>query len=182
VDSKRSGSRARKLPRCGAADVLPSSSPENTMSILGTLFSKILGHKAAAPTPSAGPTMNKTGAASSATPAPAPPAAPAGAGGRPAPSAPAAQAIPRLDDVDLQQLLDEAVKKSGQKLDWRHSIVDLMKSVGMESSLAERKELAKELGYTGDTSDSAKMNVWLHAEVLKRIAANGGKVPESMKD
>ena len=69
-----------------------------------------------------------------------------------------------------------------QKLNWRTSIVDLMKLVGMESSLQERKELADELGYTGDKSDTAKMNMWLHKEVLRRMAQNGGKVPANLLD
>ena len=69
---------------------------------------------------------------------------------------------------------------STQKLNWRTSIVDLMKLVGMESSLAERRELAGELGYTGDPTDSATMNVWLHRQVMKKLAENGGKVPASL--
>ena len=70
--------------------------------------------------------------------------------------------------------------KNSEKLDWKKSIVDLMKLVGMDSSLSERKELAKELGYTGDMNDSAKMNVWLHKQVLHKLAENGGKVPQNL--
>lgn len=84
--------------------------------------------------------------------------------------------------VDVAAMLDNAVKAKGQKLDWRHSIVDLMKALGMESSLAERKELAHELNYTGDTSDSAKMNMWLHKALLKKLSENGGKVPAELLD
>jgi hypothetical protein len=69
---------------------------------------------------------------------------------------------------------------NGQKLDWRHSIVDLMKLVGMDSSLAARKELAADLKYSGDTNDSAAMNIWLHKEVMGKLAANGGKVPPEL--
>lgn len=72
--------------------------------------------------------------------------------------------------------------KNSEHLDWKKSIVDLMKLVGMDSSLSSRKELATELGYTGDESDSATMNVWLHKEVLKKLAANGGKVPQNLLD
>ena len=72
--------------------------------------------------------------------------------------------------------------KNSEKLDWKKSIVDLMKLVGMDSSLAERKELATELGYTGDKNDSAKMNVWLHKQVLRKLAENGGKVPQNLLD
>ena len=72
--------------------------------------------------------------------------------------------------------------KQTQKLNWRTSIVDLMKLVGLESSLENRKELAKELGYKGDTADSAAMNIWLHKQVMNQLAAHGGKVPDSLKD
>ena len=70
--------------------------------------------------------------------------------------------------------------KNPEKLDWRKSIVDLMKLVDMDSSLASRKELAKDLNYSGDTSDSAKMNIWLHKEVIRKISENGGKVPQDL--
>ncbi len=73
-------------------------------------------------------------------------------------------------------------RKSGHKSNWRTSIVDLMSLLGMENSLAERRELAKELGYTGDMSDTATMNIWLHKQVMKQMAANGGKVPAHMLD
>ncbi len=72
--------------------------------------------------------------------------------------------------------------KTGRKSNWRVSIVDLMSLLGMENSLAERKALAKELGYTGDMNDSASMNIWLHKQVMKQMAANGGKVPAHMLD
>ncbi|MBB4231498.1 DUF3597 domain-containing protein [Rhizobium mongolense] len=84
--------------------------------------------------------------------------------------------------VDIVPILDAAVKKSGQKLDWRHSIVDLMKAVGMDASLSERKELAAELGYSGDTGDSAKMNMFLHKALMKKLSENGGKVPADLMD
>ena len=84
--------------------------------------------------------------------------------------------------VDVEAILNGMAAKNSEKLDWKHSIVDLMKLLGMDSSLAERKELAKELKYTGDTNDSAKMNMWLHKEVMKQLAANGGKVPASLLD
>ena len=71
--------------------------------------------------------------------------------------------------------------QAGQTLDWSHSIVDLMKLLGLDSSLAARKDLAGELHYTGDTNDSASMNVWLHSAVMKKLAENGGKVPDDLK-
>ncbi|MFC3073228.1 DUF3597 domain-containing protein [Shinella pollutisoli] len=84
--------------------------------------------------------------------------------------------------VDVAAILDAAVKASGQKLDWKHSIVDLMKALKLDSSLGARKELAAELGYTGDTSDSATMNVWLHKQVIRKLSENGGKVPADLLD
>ncbi len=86
------------------------------------------------------------------------------------------------EQVDIEAVLEGMATSATQKLDWRHSIVDLMKLVGMDSSLAERKELAKELGYTGSTDDSAVMNVWLHKEVMRKMGENGGKVPAGMLD
>ena len=82
--------------------------------------------------------------------------------------------------MDVAAILDNLAAKNSEKLDWKHSIVDLMKLVGMDSSLAARKELAQDLHYTGDTSDSATMNMWLHKEVMKKLAENGGKVPQNL--
>jgi hypothetical protein len=79
-------------------------------------------------------------------------------------------------------VLDDLAADNPQKLDWRHSIVDLMKLVGMESSLSERKELADELGFTGDKGDSATMNIWLHKQVIKKLSENGGKAPAELMD
>ncbi|KXG87502.1 DUF3597 domain-containing protein [Agrobacterium bohemicum] len=84
--------------------------------------------------------------------------------------------------VDVASQLDAAVKSSGQKLDWKHSIVDLMKALGMDATLAERKELAHELGYTGQADGSAAMNTWLHKALLKKLSENGGKVPAELLD
>ena len=84
--------------------------------------------------------------------------------------------------VDIEPILNEAVRKSGQKLDWRHSIVDLMKALGMNASLEERKELAQELGYAGDAHDSATMNIFLHKALMKKLSENGGKVPPDLLD
>ena len=95
---------------------------------------------------------------------------------------PAAQPASSDTAVDVEALLNDKVKASGQKLNWRTSIVDLMKALGMEASLSERKELADELGYTGDKGDSAAMNIWLHKALLKKLAENGGKVPADLLD
>ena len=85
-----------------------------------------------------------------------------------------------MAQVDIARVLDDMAAKNPEKLDWKHSIVDLMKLVGMDSSLAERRELAKDLQYTGDTNDTATMNMWLHKEVMRKLAANGGKVPQEL--
>jgi hypothetical protein len=82
--------------------------------------------------------------------------------------------------VDIAAVMEGLAAKNAEKLDWKRSIVDLMKLVGMDSSLSARKELATELHYTGDMNDSASMNVWLHKEVLKKLAENGGKVPPEL--
>ena len=83
--------------------------------------------------------------------------------------------------VDVVPILEKAASEKKEKLNWRTSIVDLMKVLDLDSSLGARKELAKELGYTGDSNDSAKMNIWLHKQVMIKLAANGGKVPEELK-
>ena len=83
--------------------------------------------------------------------------------------------------VDVAPILDKAVAAKGEKLEWRTSIVDLMKALDIDSSFTARKELAKELGYTGDSNDSASMNIWLHKQVMTKLAANGGKLPPEIK-
>jgi hypothetical protein len=128
------------------------------MGVLGNLMNAIFGSSAKAETPA------------SPSAAPSASGAPSAAGG-----ASAAQT------VDVAAILDDAVAKKKEKLAWRTSIVDLMKSLDLDSSLAARKELAKDLHYTGDTNDSAKMNVWLHKQVMIKLAANGGKVPDDLK-
>ena len=128
------------------------------MGIFSNILGKIFGHKPkAAPAPKAQPT--------------------------PQPQTPQEQAHAQAPaPVDIEAVLEDMAANNPQKLNWRTSIVDLMKLVGMESSLQERKELADELGYTGDKSDSAAMNIWLHKAVLKKLAENGGKVPASLMD
>ena len=86
-----------------------------------------------------------------------------------------------INNVDVAGILDGLAAKASQKLDWQHSIVDTLKLLGLDSSLDSRKALAHELGYTGDTGDSAAMNIWLHKQVMTKLAANGGKVPDSLR-
>jgi len=116
-------------------------------------------------------------------------AAPATAAPRPA--TPAAQAQPApvqpttadvQERVDIEAILDQEAREAGQPLNWRQSIVDLMKLCGIDSSLQNRKELAQELGYTGDMNDSATMNIWLHKAVMRELEKSGGQVPANLKD
>ena len=95
-------------------------------------------------------------------------------------AAPATAAAATPPPVDINAVLEGLAAKNPEKLDWKHSIVDLMKLVGMDSSLSARKELAQELHYTGDMNDSAAMNMWLSKEVTKKLQENGGKVPANM--
>ncbi|CUX41159.1 conserved hypothetical protein [Agrobacterium fabrum str. J-07] len=139
------------------------------MSFFNKIKDAIFGKAEAAPQTSA-PAGTPTTTASPA--APTQPASPAPTAAAPAPTG----------TVDVASILDAAVKKNGQKLDWKHSIVDLLKALDLDSSLTARKELASELGYTGDTSDSATMNIWLHKAVIKKLSENGGKVPADLLD
>ncbi|MFC4278519.1 DUF3597 domain-containing protein [Achromobacter aloeverae] len=106
--------------------------------------------------------------------------APAASGGASAPAA--APAGASLPPVDVEAILAAKQASSGQTLNWKTSIVDLMKLLGLDSSLAARKTLAGELGYTGNTDDSAAMNIWLHKAVMTKLAENGGKVPDDLKN
>jgi hypothetical protein len=104
-----------------------------------------------------------------------------------APSAPSTSAMPgaggaaAMPAVDVMAVLSEMAKTAGAKLNWKESIVDLLKLLKLDSSLGARKELAKELHYSGDTNDTATMNVWLQKQVMTKLAENGGKVPDDLK-
>ena len=134
------------------------------MSIFGDMMSKIFHHPKA---------QSAAAAPQAAQPQPVPVAAAA-----PAPAA-APQAPP--PQVDVAAVLDAMAQDNPEKLDWRKSIVDLMKLLSLDSSLTARKALAGELNYTGDTSDSASMNIWLHKQVMTKLAENGGIVPDSLR-
>jgi hypothetical protein len=132
------------------------------MSIFGNIMSAIFSHGAgkASPVstggapPSATTSTSSTGLATSATP---------------------------QTQVDVEAVLSKLASQSKEKLDWRRSIVDLMKLLNLDSSLTARKELAKELHYSGNMGDSAAMNIWLHKQVMIKLAENGGKVPDSLR-
>jgi Domain of unknown function (DUF3597) len=109
-------------------------------------------------------------------------AAPAGSAPQAPPASTGATAKPAAQTtVDVAAVLDGLAKQKKQKLKWRTSIVDLMKLLDLDSSAAARKRLAEELHYQGDMKHSAKMNVWLHKQVMIKLAENGGKVPEDLK-
>ena len=131
------------------------------MALFSNLLSRIWGHA-----DTAAPTAASTVEVPAATPTSDAPAAP------PAPAPP----------VDVAAVLNGLAATHAERLDWQHSIVDLLKLVGIDSSLAARKELATDLGYTGELDGSAAMNLWLHKEVMKKLAENGGKVPQELLD
>jgi hypothetical protein len=132
------------------------------MGILGRIFDRIRNHDQATTTASAPQAAPQASSPAPVQPAPqvtqAPPAAQS-----------AAVAAPAIERVDMEKVLDDMAAKNPQKLNWRNSIVDLMKLVGMDSTLAERKELAEEMGYTGDKNDTAAMNMWLHKKLMERL-------------
>ena len=137
------------------------------MSIIGSIMSKIFGsHEAAAI--AEGP-ESASGSAASAE-------AGIGYAGTPATPAPGGG-----QSVDVEAALTDLSSKNSQQLNWRTSIVDLMKLLNLDSSLSARKELARELLYSGDTNDSALMNIWLHKQVMQKLAENGGMVPDDLK-
>ena len=130
------------------------------MSIFGSIMSSIFG-----------------GPASAAPAPPAPPQSPAGPSAAPTPRPGGSAAA----QVDVAAVMDELADNSDEDLDWRHSIVDLMKLLKLDSSLTARKKLAEELHFEGNTKNSAAMNIWLHKQVMIKLAENGGKVPSELK-
>lgn len=161
------------------------------MSILQNILGRIFGRDdaaAAAPAPQASaPGTPGTPAPAPATPAGAPqPSVNTGAAAQPATASAGTAPPPTLQTVaqpvDVEAVLTALAAKNPQTLNWRTSIVDLLKLLDMDNSLAERKALAKELSYPGDLNDSAAMNIWLHKAVMARVAENGGKVPDDLKD
>jgi 3-oxoacyl-ACP reductase-like protein len=134
------------------------------MGILSNIFHKIF------------PGSKPDAAQPATAPAPAPAAAAAPAAPQPA------AATPVTPLVDVEAILTTMQQQNSQPLNWRTSIVDLLKLLNLDSSLASRKELADELHYTGDKNDSASMNIWLHKQVMIKLSENGGKVPAELKD
>jgi hypothetical protein len=145
------------------------------MSVFGNIMSAIFGHKDAATatvkplapgstpppqgtTASAGTTTTSTTAAAGAT-----------AAGKP------------ISRAEVEAMIQKIAASKGEQYNWRQSIVDLMKLLGLDSSLTARKQLAQELGYKGELNGSAEMNIWLHQQVMTKLAESGGKVPESLR-
>jgi Domain of unknown function (DUF3597) len=133
------------------------------MSVFGSIVSAIFGHGAKA------------------QPAPTTERPPTGSSASSSGTGSATPSVQPQSQVDVEAVLTQLASQNKEKLDWRKSIVDLMKLLDLESSLPARKELAKELHYTEDMNDSAAMNVWLHKQVMVKLAENGGKVPDDLK-
>nr|WP_321983589.1 DUF3597 domain-containing protein [uncultured Lichenicoccus sp.] len=151
------------------------------MSIFGSIMSKIFSHPAAAAAPSEQPTPTDTASGAAPTPgAVTPAAAPDGVPAAPTTASPVATTAAPAP-VDVEAVLTDLSSKNPQELHWQTSIVDLLKLLDLDSSLQSRTALAHELSYTGDTNDSASMNIWLHKEVMTKLTENGGKVPDDLK-
>jgi len=153
------------------------------MSFIGSIVTKILNLQGIHPKkegdgpPSIIPSASASPAPAGSSPGASPPA-PNPAQGSPSASTPLS---PSSGPVDVEASLGALAAKSGEKLNWRTSIVDLLKLLDLDSSLSARKELAEELNYTGARDGSAEMNIWLHKQVMHKLEENGGKVPESLK-
>jgi len=140
------------------------------MGIFDKLKASIFGQQHNAPAPTTRPPASAgvTSGSSSTAPAPAP--------------APASASPATMPVVDVEAMLEAKAKTYSHPVNWRTSIVDLMALVGIDNSLSERRALARELGYTGDMNDTAPMNIWLHKQVMRKLAENGGKVPADLLD
>ena len=152
------------------------------MSVFGSIVSAIFGSKhAASVTAAAGSSAPSAGSAKG-TSAPSPSTAPAA--GTSAPSAgtsTVSAAAKPISKADVEAILAKLADEQDEDYDWKRSIVDLMKLLKLDSGLGARKQLAQELGYTGALDGSAEMNVWLHKQVMTKLAETGGKVPDSLK-
>jgi hypothetical protein len=157
------------------------------MSIFGSIAEKIFGHhsttagQAAAPTAAPGKPAAPTAAPGKvATPTAAQGAAPRAPTATASTGTPGAAPTPLTRD-QVNDMIGKLAATSREKFNWQQSIVDLMKLLNLDSSLAARKQLAQELGYKGELNGSAEMNIWLHQQVMTKLAESGGVVPESLK-
>jgi Rieske Fe-S protein len=129
------------------------------MSIFGSIVSAIFGHASAAgATPTAGSSTAPTSSTAAGSPT-----------GKP------------MTKAEVEAMIEKLADAQDEQYDWEESIVDLMKLLKLDSSLTARKQLAQELGYTGALNGSAEMNIWLHQQVMTKLAESGGKVPDSLK-
>jgi hypothetical protein len=150
------------------------------MSVFGNIVSAIFGSKhAASVTAAAGPSAPSPSAGSATAPSPS--TATAGAAAPSAGTSAGSAAAKPISKADVEAILAKLDEEQDEDYDWKRSIVDLMKLLKLDSGLAARKQLAKELGYTGALDGSAEMNVWLHKQVMIKLAETGGKVPDSLK-
>jgi hypothetical protein len=146
------------------------------MSVFGNIVSAIFGSKHAASVTAAAGSSPPSPSAGSAKGAPSPSTATAvGA------STPSAGAAKPISKADVEAILAKLADEQDEDYDWKRSIVDLMKLLKLDSGLGARKQLAQELGYTGALDGSAEMNMWLHTQVMTKLAETGGKVPDSLK-
>jgi Domain of unknown function (DUF3597) len=153
------------------------------MSVFGNIVSAIFGSKhAASVTAAAGPSApSPTAGSAKGTSAPSPSATAAGASAPSAATSAGSAAAKPISKADVEAILAKLDDEQDEDYDWKSSIVDLMKLLKLDSGLGARKQLAKELGYTGALDGSAEMNVWLHKQVMTKLAETGGKVPDSLK-
>jgi hypothetical protein len=141
------------------------------MSVFGNIVSAIFGSKhAASVTAAAGPSASSPATATA-----------AGAAAPSAATSAGSAAAKPISKADVEAILAKLADEQDEDYDWKKSIVDLMKLLKLDSGLGARKQLAKELGYTGALDGSAEMNVWLHKQVMTKLAETGGKVPDSLK-
>ena len=153
------------------------------MSVFGSIASAIFGSKhAAGVTPTATSSSSAPSSTGTNAPSPSPSPSPSSTIGAAPPSTPAAAAAAKpITQADVEAILQKLAADVREDLDWRKSIVDLMKLLKLDSGLGARKQLAQELGYAGALDGSAEMNIWLHKQVMTKLAESGGKVPDSLK-
>ena len=152
------------------------------MSVFGSIVSAIFGSKhAAGVTPAATPSSSAPSSTGTTTSPPSSTSAAATSAAAPAATPAAAAAATPISQADVEAILQKVAAEVREDLDWRKSIVDLMKLLKLDSGLGARKQLAQELGYAGALDGSAEMNIWLHKQVMTKLAESGGKVPDSLK-
>jgi len=151
------------------------------MSVFGSIVSAIFGSKHAASVTAAASSSAPSAGSAKGTSAPSPSTAPAAGTSAPSAGTSTAAAAKPISKADVEAILAKLADEQDEDYDWKRSIVDLMKLLKLDSGLGARKQLAQELGYTGALDGSAEMNVWLHKEVMTKLAESGGKVPDSLK-